>query len=187
MDENVAFILESAQESMDSAIDHLNRELTKIRAGKANPLMLESVMVEYYGAQTPIKQVASILSQDARTLTVTPFDKSAIGNIERGITAANLGLNPSNNGERIIVPIPMLTEERRRDLAKQAKNEGEVGKVSIRNTRREANTELKGLKDEGVSEDEIKTGEEAIQKMTNGFGTRVDEIIKKKDAEIMTI
>ena len=187
MDENVSFILESAQESMDSAIDHLNRELTKIRAGKANPLMLESVMVEYYGAQTPIKQVSSILSQDARTLVVTPFDKSALANIERGIIAANLGLNPSNNGERIIVPIPMLTEERRRNLSKQAKNEGETCKVSIRNTRRDANSELKALKDEGISEDEIKTGEDGIQKITNTFGGRVDEIIKKKEAEIMTI
>ncbi|MCB9231776.1 MAG: ribosome recycling factor [Bacteroidia bacterium] len=187
MDENVSFILDAASESMEAAIDHLNRELAKIRAGKANPAMLDGVVVEYYGANAPLKQVATVSTQDARTLIVNPFDKKSISAVERGIIAANLGLNPSNNGEKIIIPVPIPTEERRRDLVRQAKAEGENAKVSIRNSRRDSNSDLKALKDEGVSEDEIKGGEDAIQKLTNDFGARVDEILKQKEAEILTI
>ena len=187
MDENIEFILESTQEDMQAAIDRLDRELLKIRAGKANPVMLSGVFAEYYGARTPLNQLASVTAPDGRTLLVQPFDKSAIGAIERGITEANLGLNPQNDGDRIIVPIPMLTEERRRNLVKQAKEEGENAKISIRNTRRDSNSEIKKLKDDGVSEDEIKNGETEVQKLTDKYTTSVDEKLKQKESEIMTI
>ena len=187
MDENISFILETSKESMQAAIDHLEKELLKIRAGKANPVMLGGVRVEYYGAMTPLPQVASVNASDARTLTVTPFDKSALGAIERAIINANLGLNPSNNGSVIIVPIPMLTEDRRRGLVRQAKDEGESSKVSIRNNRRDAISTIKALKDDGVSEDEIKSGEDEVDKLTKSFSAKVDEVLKKKEDEIMTI
>ena len=187
MDENIEFILESTEEDMKKALDHLDRVLLKIRAGKANPVMLAGVTAEYYGARTPLNQLASVTAPDGRTLLVQPFDKSSIGAIERGITEANLGLNPQNDGDRIIVPIPMLTEERRRDLVRQAKDEGETTKIAIRNTRRDSNSEVKKLKEEGVSEDEIKGGEESIQNLTNKFTAAVDDKLKQKEAEIMTI
>lgn len=187
MDENIEFILESTEESMKSAIEHLDRALLKIRAGKANPVMLGSVFAEYYGARTPLNQLASVVAADGRTLVVTPFDKGAIGAIERGITEANLGFNPQNDGQRIIIPIPMLTEERRKELVKQAKSEGEDAKVSIRNSRRDGNNEIKKLKDDGVSEDEIKNGEAEVQKLTDKYTEMVDEKLKTKEGEIMTI
>lgn len=187
MDENIAFILESTADDMQSALDRLERELLKIRAGKANPIMLNSVFAEYYGARTPLNQLASVTAPDGRTLLVQPFDKGAIGAIERGITEANLGLNPQNDGSRIIVPIPMLTEERRRNLMKQAKEEGENAKISIRNARRDSNGEIKKLKDEGVSEDQMKDGESEVQKLTDKFTNLVDDKLKKKEEEVMTI
>jgi ribosome recycling factor len=187
MDENVAFILESVEDDMKKSIEHLERELLKIRAGKANPVMLNGVRVEYYGAQTPLNQVASVAAEDARTLLVKPFDRKALQNIERGIIEANLGFNPQNDGTNIRIPIPMLTEERRKSLTKQARSEGENAKISIRNIRRDANSELKKLKDENVSEDQIKDGEEEVQKLTNKFTDKVDEVLKKKEGEIMTV
>lgn len=187
MHEDVAFILESAEEGMQNSVTHLDKELTKIRAGKANPVMLQGVRVEYYGAPTPINQVASIVAEDARTLRVTPFDKSALSAIERGIVEANLGLNPQNDGIIIRIPIPMLTGERRQQLVKQAKAEGENAKVSIRNVRRDHNDQLKALKDDGVSEDQIKRGEDEVQKLTSKYSDKVDEVIKKKEEEITTI
>ena len=187
MHEDVAMILEMAEDGMQNSIQHLDRELVKIRAGKANPVMLNGVRVDYYGSQTPINQVASVVAEDARTLRVTPFDKSSLSAIERAIIEANLGLNPQNDGTIIRIPIPQLTGDRRRDLVKQAKAEGEAAKISIRNVRRDHNDQLKKLKDDGVSEDQIKRGEEEVQKLTNKYSDRVDETIKKKEEEITTI
>ncbi|MEM7039992.1 MAG: ribosome recycling factor [Bacteroidota bacterium] len=187
MDENVALVLEDLEDKMKGTLSHLDKELLKIRAGKANPVMLQGIRVDYYGAMTPLNQVASVASQDARTLVVTPFDKSALRNIERAIIEANLGFNPQNDGTIIRIPIPPLNEERRRSLTKQAKAEGENAKVGLRGKRRDAISDIKGLKDDGVSEDQIKSGEAEVDKMTKKYGTKVDEIIKKKEAEIMTI
>ena len=187
MDENIEFILESTQDDMQKALERLDRELLKIRAGKANPVMLGSVFAEYYGARTPLNQLASVVAADGRTLVVTPFDKGAIGAIERGITEANLGFNPQNDGQRIIIPIPMLTEERRKSLVKQARGEGENAKISIRNTRRDSNNEIKKLKEEGVSEDELKNGEAEVQKLTDKYSEIVDSKLKQKEDEVMTI
>ncbi|MEM0999569.1 MAG: ribosome recycling factor [Bacteroidota bacterium] len=187
MDENVEIILESVEEDMKKAVAYLERELLKIRAGKANPVMLNGVRVEYYGAPTPLNQVASVASEDARTLLVKPFDRKALANIERAIIEANLGFNPQNDGNNIRIPIPMLTEERRRSLTKQARSEGENAKVSIRSLRRDANSELKKLKDENVSEDQIKDGEGEVQKLTNKFAEQIEAIIKQKETEIMTV
>ena len=145
MNEEVKFIIDTTKEAMDSAIAHLSKQLLGIRAGKATPAMLSTVMVDYYGSQTPLSQVANINSTDARTITIQPWEKSMIQAIEKGIMLANLGFNPMNNGESVIINVPPLTEERRRDLAKQAKAEAEDAKVGIRNARQEANKEIKKL------------------------------------------
>lgn len=187
MNPDVKEIVDSVREEMDGSIKHLEQELLKIRAGKANPIMLHSVKVEAYGSVMPINQVASVTTVDARTIGVSPFDKSTLHNIERGIIAANLGLNPQNDGTRILVPIPQLTEERRKALVKQAKAEGESAKVSIRNHRKEGNDLLKDMKEDGYSEDAIKRGEDAVQDVTNEYSKKVDDIIKIKEDEIMTI
>lgn len=187
MDELVSMVLDSAEDAMKHSIEHLIRELAKIRAGKANPVMLQSVRAEYYGAPTPLNQLASVVATDARTLTITPFDKGSLHNIERAIIAANLGLNPQNDGTLIRIAVPMLTEERRKSLVKQAKNEGENAKISIRNIRRDHNDQMKKLKEDSVSEDQIKDGESEIQKLTNTYGSKVDEILKVKEGEIMTV
>lgn len=184
MNEEIEFIVDAAKEQMQNAIDHFIYELTHIRAGKASPNMLRSVKVEYYGASTPLTQVANVNTLDAHTLTVQPFEKSLIQEIEKGIMAANLGLNPMNNGESVIINIPILTEERRKELVKQAKGEGENAKISIRNDRKDANNELKKL---DVSEDALKNAETDVQDLTNTFIQKVDEIFAKKEKEIMTV
>ena len=145
MNEDIKFILETAKEAMDNAIKHLEKQLSNIRAGKASPAMLGSVMVDYYGTQTPLNQVANVNTPDGRTISVQPWEKSMLQEIERGIMVANLGFNPMNNGETIIINVPPLTEERRRDLSKQAKAEAEDAKVGVRNARKDANNEIKGL------------------------------------------
>ncbi len=187
MEEDIIFIVDACEDDMQKSIQHLEKELLGIRAGKANPVMLQGVRVEYYGAQTPINQLASIVAEDARTLKVQPFDRSSLHNVERAIIAANLGLNPQNDGSVIRINIPMLTEERRRGLVKQAREEGENAKVSIRTHRRDANSEIKKLKEDGFSEDQMKRGEEAVQKLTDKYSAEVDEVLKKKEGEIMTI
>ena len=166
MNEEVQFIIDSTGEQMQGAIKHLEQVLTNIRAGKASPVMLKSVTVDYYGASTPLSQVANINTLDAHTITIQPWEKTLIPEIEKGILAANLGFNPMNNGESIIINVPILTEERRKELAKQAKSEAEDAKVSIRNDRKEANNELKNL---DVSEDLLKNAEIDIQELTNKF------------------
>lgn len=184
MDE-VELILEEAQEGMEKAIAHLKKQLSNIRAGKANPGMLGSVMVEYYGSQTTLNQVANVNTPDARTLSIQPFEKSLIPEIEKGILQANLGFNPMNNGESVIINVPPLTEERRKQLVKQTKAEGEDAKVGVRNDRKAANQELKKL--EEISEDQLKDAEGEVQELTDKFIARIDEILVVKEKEIMTV
>lgn len=182
--EEVEFILEEAKEGMEKAISHLKKQLANIRAGKANPSMLGSVMVEYYGTQTPLNQVANVNTPDARTLSIQPFEKSLIQEIEKGIMQANLGFNPMNNGESVIINVPPLTEERRKQLTKQAKSEAEDAKVGVRNDRKQANQELKKL---DISEDAKKDAENDVQELTDTYIERIDNILAIKEKEIMTV
>ena len=185
MNEDIQFILDSTRESMDAALKHLEKQFVNIRAGKASPAMLGSVMVNYYGAQTPLSQVANVNTPDGRTITVQPWEKKMIQEIEKGIQIANLGFNPMNNGDLIIISVPPLTEERRRDLAKQAKMEAEDAKIGVRSARKDANTEIKKL--EEVSEDLQKNAEIDVQQMTDKFVIKVDQLLEHKEKEIMTV
>ena len=185
--EEIDLILDDTKERMDKSIQFLISELKKIRAGKAMPSMLDGVMVEYYGTPTPILQVASITTPDSRTIFVKPWEKTIIQDIEKAIINNDLGLNPQNDGENIIINIPALTEERRLVLVKQIRGEGEKGKISIRSVRKESNELMKKLSNEGLSEDAIKDGESEIQKITDSKISRIDEIIKSKETEITTI
>jgi len=185
--EEIDLILDDTKERMEKSIQFLISELKKIRAGKAMPSMLDGVMVEYYGTPTPILQVASITTPDSRTIFVKPWEKTIIQDIEKAIINNDLGLNPQNDGENIIINIPALTEERRLVLVKQIKGEGEKGKISIRSVRKESNELMKKLSNEGLSEDAIKDGESEIQKITDSKISRIDEIIKSKETEITTI
>jgi len=184
MNEEVKFVLDSTKESMDAAILHLQKEFVKIRAGKANPSMLSTVMVEYYGSQTPLSQVSNINTPDARTISVQPWEKSLLQEIETAIMHANLGFNPMNNGEMIIINVPPLTEERRIQLVKQAKAEAEDAKVSIRSARQEANKEIKNL---DISEDLEKNAEIDIQEITDNYTEKIDSLLDSKEAEIMKV
>ena len=185
MNEDIKFILDSTKEGMEDTLKHLAKQFLNIRAGKATPAMLGSVMVDYYGSQTPLAQVANVNTPDGRTITVQPWEKNMLQEIERGIMYANLGFNPMNNGDTIIINVPPLTEERRRDLSKQAKAEAEDAKVGIRNARKEANREIKNL--EHASEDQQKNAEIDVQEMTNTFVKSVDDLFDIKDKEIMTV
>lgn len=172
---------------MQKALEHLDRELGKIRAGKANPKMLDGIMVEYYGSMTPLQQVASVNTPDPRTIAIQPWEKGMIGPIEKAIMNANLGLNPDNNGELVRINVPPLTEERRQSLVKQVKKEGEDARVSIRNARRDANDELKKLKKDGLPEDLEKDAEGQVQKLTDKFVKDVDDMLAAKEKDIMTV
>src|SRR5210317_1040769 len=184
MDDEMNFILDAAKESMEQAIAHLEKEMLNIRAGKANPIMLSTVKVDYYGTPTPISQVANINSPDARTLTVQPWEKNMLADIEKAILIANLGFNPMNNGESIIINIPPLTEERRKDLAKLAKAAAENAKIGIRAARKEANTDIKKS---DTSEDVQKNYEIDVQELTDTFIVKVDQIYSQKETEILTV
>ncbi|MFT5724229.1 MAG: ribosome recycling factor [Bacteroidia bacterium] len=187
MDESLEPVHEFVSDGMNKAIDHLNKELLKLRAGKASPAMLDGVMVEYYGSPTPLSQVANINTPDARTLVIQAWEKSIVPDIERAIINSNLGYNPQNDGEVIIINIPPLTEERRRDLAKSAKKEVENGKVSLRNIRRDANEQIKKLQKDGLSEDLAKDAEADVQKSTGSFTDKMEAIYLDKEKEIMTV
>lgn len=187
MTEEIQMALDEAKEQMEQAIGHLTSELTKIRAGKANPSMLDGVFVDYYGSQTPLSQVANVSTLDARTITVQPWEKAMLDEISKGIMNSNLGLNPQNNGEVVIINIPVLTEERRKELVKRAKAEGEDAKVSIRNQRKDANDFIKKLKDDGLSEDIAKRGEDEVQKIVDNYSKKVDDLIDAKEKDIMTV
>ena len=184
MNEEIQFIIDTAKEAMDKAIHHLEKQFVNIRAGKASPAMLGSVMVEYYGSQTPLNQVANVNTPDGRTITVQPWEKTMFQEIERSIMLANLGFNPMNNGETIIINVPPLTEERRRELAKQAKAEAEDAKIGVRNARKEANHDIKKS---DVSEDLQNNAEIDIQEMTDKYVKRIDDILEVKEKEIMTV
>lgn len=183
--EDLDLIIDMTKEQMEGALTHLEKEFVKIRAGKASPSMLSSVRFDYYGSSTPLSQAANIGTPDARTLTVQPWEKNLIPEIEKAIINSNLGFAPSNNGEMVIINIPPLTEERRRDLAKVAKAEAENAKVSIRNARKDANNDIKKI--EGISEDIIKGYEERIQSLTDKFVKKTDELFASKEQEIMTV
>ena len=185
MNEDIKFILDATKEGMEDALKHLAKQFLNIRAGKATPAMLGSVMVDYYGSQTPLAQVANVNTPDGRTITVQPWEKNMLQEIERGIMYANLGFNPMNNGDTIIINVPPLTEERRRDLSKQAKAEAEDAKIGIRNARKDANQEIKNLED--ASEDQKKNAEIDVQQMTNSYVKNVDDLFDIKEKEIMTV
>ncbi|MCW4468593.1 ribosome recycling factor [Flavobacterium sp. MFBS3-15] len=187
MMEEIDFILDSTKESMDGSLSHLEKEFLNIRAGKASPAMLGGVKVDYYGAATPLSQVANVNTPDARTITITPWEKSMLQPIEKAIMIANLGFNPMNNGDNIIINVPALTEERRRDLVKQAKGEAEDAKIGVRNARKDANTDIKKLEKDGMSEDVCKSAEEDVQKLTDSYIKKIDELLAHKEAEIMKV
>jgi ribosome recycling factor len=184
MNEEIEFILDATKEAMNSAIAHLEKELRTIRAGKATPAMLANVMVDYYGSQTPLSQVANVSTPDPRTISIQPWEKNMLQPIEKAIMIANLGFNPMNNGDVIMINVPPLTEERRRDLVKQAKAEAEHAKVGIRNARKEANNEIKKVE---VSDDLKKDSEADVQKLTDAYVKEIDGKLSIKDKEIMTV
>jgi ribosome recycling factor len=185
--EELELYIDAANEGMVAAIEHLDRELSKVRAGKASPAMLDSVKVDYYGVVSPISQVANVTTPDAKTIFIQPWDKSVISAIEKAILAANLGFNPANNGEVIRILVPPLTEERRKQLAKQVKALGENAKITIRNQRRDAIEEFKKLKKDGLSEDEAKDAESDVHKTHEDFIKKVDQIVALKEKEILTV
>lgn len=187
MTEEIEMIIDMAKDAMNSSIDHLKSELTKIRAGKAHPSMLDSVKINYYESLTPLGQVANINTLDARTITIQPWEKQMLEEIERAIINSNLGLNPQNNGESILINVPQLTEERRKSLVKQAKAAGEHAKVGIRNARKDANDEIKKLQKDGLGEDIAKSSENDVQELTNSFSNKSDELVALKEKDIMTI
>ncbi len=183
--EELELIVDMVKQEMDAAIKHLEHAFQKIRAGRASTTMVQDVMVEYYGAPTPLSQVANVMVPDAMTISIQPWDKTAIGAIEKAIINSNLGFAPSNNGENIILNVPPLTEERRRELAKQAKVEAESTKITVRNARQDGMKELRKL--DGVSEDLIKDEEAKIQVLTDKYIKMCDDHLKVKEAEIMKI
>ncbi len=187
MQEEVQLVYEMTREKMDKALEHLDTELSRIRAGKANIHILDGIMVDYYGAMTPLNQVSNISTPDAKTIAIQPWEKKMIDPIEKAIQQANIGINPINNGELIRLIIPPLTEERREALVKQVKNEGENARVSIRNSRREANEEYKQMQKQGLAEDDAKRAEENIQELTNEYTEKIDKIVEAKEEDIMTI
>ncbi|MGG6230120.1 ribosome recycling factor [Tenacibaculum sp. SDUM215027] len=184
MNEEIDFILDSTKEAMDKAISHLEKELAGIRAGRATPAMLSTIMVDYYGSQTPLSQVANVNTPDARTIAIQPWEKNMLQEIEKAIMLANIGFNPMNNGENIIINVPPLTEERRKGLAKQAKAEAEHAKVGIRNARKDANNEIKKV---DISDDMKKNTEAQVQTLTDDYVKIIDEKYTVKEKEIMTV
>jgi len=187
MSEDVSQIMVHAEDSMKKAINHLEAELAKIRAGKANPQMLDGIMVDYYGSPTPINQVGNISVLDARTLTIQPWEKNMLQPMERAIIAANIGINPQNDGVLIRLFLPPLTEERRRELVKRCQGEGEHAKIAVRNIRRDAIENIKKLQKNGLSEDAAKDAEADIQELTNRFIVKVEKHLEAKEKEIMAI
>lgn len=187
MNEEVDFCLMETEERMENAIKHLEAELRKIRAGKAIPSMLDGVFVDYYGTSTPLNQVSNISTPDPKSILIQPWEKNMLSPIEKAILAANIGLTPMNNGEIIRITVPALTEERRMQLVKQVKMEGENAKISLRNSRKWANDELKRMQKEGLSEDLEKNAEDEVQKLTDQYTEKIDSILEIKEADIMKI
>ncbi|MDD4141669.1 MAG: ribosome recycling factor [Bacteroidales bacterium] len=187
MSEEVTMVIDDAKDGMESVVAFLVKEYQKLRAGKASPEMLDSLKVECYGAMMPINQVANINSPDPKQIIVQPWDKSMLAPLEKAIRNANLGFNPVNNGEVLRILVPALTEERRKEIVKKARQDAEQAKVSIRSVRKTANDMSKDLKSSGVSEDEIKKMEDKIQELTTDFTKKIDKILEVKEAEIMTV
>jgi len=181
-------VVKKTEETMKHSIEHLQQELGGIRTGKANPALLDSIKVNYFGQQVPLKQVASIAAPDARLITVQPWDRSIVGDIEKAILASELGLNPQSDGVVIRLPIPQLTQERRRDLAKVVKRLGEDTKITIRNIRRDANERIRKLeKEHEIGEDAMRANQEDVQKLTDRYIVKVDEVVSTKEKEIMEL
>ncbi|MGB1247917.1 MAG: ribosome recycling factor [Chitinophagales bacterium] len=187
MTEEINMVMDEAKASMEKSMEHYKSELNKIRAGKANPAMLGGVMVEAYGMQSPLNQLANVSVPDARTLSIQPFDKTILNEIERGILQSNIGLTPQNDGEFIRLNVPPLTEERRKELTKQAKAESENAKISLRSARKDAMDFIKSLKNDGLSEDMAKDAEGKVQDLVNGYGKKVEEVLATKEADIMKV
>lgn len=187
MEEEIEMILEETKEMMHKSITHLEKELLKISTGKANPAMLQGILVDYYGTSTPIQQVSNINTPDAKTITIQPWEKAMLDPCATAITYANLGLNPQNNGDMLIISIPMLTEERRLDLVKMAKHEGEEAKIGIRNARHHAIDMVKQLQKDGLSEDNARDTESLIQDLTNSYTKNIDDHVSEKEIDIMTV
>lgn len=187
MDEDIKFILEDAEDSIKKAIDHLKKTLISIRAGKADAGLLNGITVDYYGSSTPLTQVANVSTPDTKTIAIQPWEKTMIEPVEKAIMEANIGLTPVNNGDVIRLVLPPLTEERRKDLVKKVKGEGENTKVSLRTIRRDSNEEFKKMQKEGLSEDEAKKAETKMQEITDKYNKDIDAIIAKKETDIMTV
>lgn len=183
--EEIRLFIDETRDSMNKALQHVSVELHKIRAGKASPAMLDSIMVPYYGTSTPLSQVSSLTTPDARSIFIKPWEKNLIPEIEKAIMAANIGLTPQNDGLQVIINIPMLTEERRKQLVKQVHHECENGKISIRSIRKETNEHIKKIK--GASEDDVKNAAEEVQKLTDEYSSKIDALMKKKEGDIMTV
>ncbi|ANQ49686.1 ribosome recycling factor [Flammeovirga yaeyamensis] len=187
MEEEIGMYLDDAKEMMEKAISHTEHELSKIRAGKASASMLDGLTVDYYGAPTPINQVASATTPDAYSVVIKPWEKNMLSEIEKSIRDSDLGVNPVNDGEQVRINMPPLTEERRRELVKRVKGEIEKGKISIRNARKDTNDGLKKLLKDGASEDAIKDAEASVQDLTNAFTKKIEEVFVKKEKDIMTV
>ncbi len=187
MTDDLSFILEEGKDSMTKAINHLEAELVKIRAGKANPSMLDGIMVDYYGNLTQINQVGNISAMDARTISIQPWEKNMMQPIERAIIAANIGINPQNDGNIIRLFLPPLTEERRKEMVKRSNAEGEQAKVAVRSIRREGIEQIKKLQKDGLSEDQAKDSETEIQEMTDKFIVLIEKHLAAKEKEIMSV
>jgi ribosome recycling factor len=187
MNEDVELIIEEARDRMQKALEHLEHELARLRAGRATPVLLDGITVDYYGVNSPLTQVSNINTPDPKTILIQPWEKTMLGTIEKAIMAANIGLTPINNGEVIRINIPPLTEERRHQLVKQVRNEGETAKISGRNTRKWANDELKQLLKDGLPEDIEKDAVETVQEMTNEFNSKVDKVMTLKEKDVMTV
>jgi len=187
MDEEIQFYLADAEESMSKAVAHVGVEMSRIRAGKASPAMLDGLRVDYYGTPTPVSQVANISTPDPRSLHIKPWEKNMVGEIAKAIKNSDLGLNPVSDADGIRLNIPAMTEERRRELVKQAKNESEAGKVRVRGIRKDVNEALRKLLKDGASEDAIKVAEDKVQKTTDTYIAEVEKLLSKKESEIMTI
>jgi len=187
MNEEVDLILEEASDRMLKALEHLEHELARLRAGRSNPALLDGITVDYYGVNSPLSQVSNINTPDAKTILIQPWEKTMLGTIEKAIMAANIGLTPVNNGEVIRINIPPLTEERRHQLVKQVRNEGETAKISIRNARKWANDELKSMLKDGLPEDAEKEAVEKVQELTHSFNGKVDKVMAIKEKDVMTV
>jgi len=187
MNEDVELIIEETKERMQKTTDHLEHELARLRAGRATPLLLDGITVDYYGVNSPLSQVSNINTPDPKTILIQPWEKTMLGAIEKAIMAANIGLTPMNNGEIIRISIPALTEERRHQLVKQVRNEGETARISIRNARKWANDELKQLLKNGLPEDVKKNAAENVQAITDEYNSKVDKIISLKEKDVMTV